>query len=86
MFAFVLAVGAGQVHYGEVAQDIYDRALVYVDCMESASVELKGLKANIQGTIGDVIYKCGQSQSLPSIAGEPRITIFQSMGKNCHTK
>lgn len=78
-------MGAGQVHYGEVAQNIYDRAKVYVDSMESARVELKGLKANFCGTIGQVIresVKRGPPEVLLPSAGhqERSITIFQSMG------
>ncbi|XP_061397730.1 ketimine reductase mu-crystallin [Musca vetustissima] len=67
-------VGAGQVHFGEVAQDIYDNGVVYVDSLVSAQTELKGLKANIVGEIGDVIRNKGQRQE------QNRITIFQSMG------
>ncbi|XP_073827884.1 ketimine reductase mu-crystallin [Musca autumnalis] len=70
----VNTVGAGQVHFGEVAQDIYDNGVVYVDSLVSAKTELKDLKATIVGEVGDVIRNRGQRSE------NNRITIFQSMG------
>lgn len=67
-------MGAGQVHFGEVAQDIYDHSVVYVDSMLSAKVELKDLKARIVGEVGEII-RTGQRLETE------RITIFQSMGE-----
>ena len=67
-------MGAGQVHFGEVAQDIYDHSVVYVDSMVSAKVELRDLKARIVGEVGEVI-RTGQRLDAE------RITIFQSMGE-----
>ncbi|XP_013105537.2 ketimine reductase mu-crystallin [Stomoxys calcitrans] len=67
-------VGAGQVHFGEVGQDIYDNAVVYVDSLVSAKTELKDLKATIIGEVGEVIRNEGQRTE------NNRITIFQSMG------
>ncbi|XP_058985795.1 ketimine reductase mu-crystallin-like [Musca domestica] len=67
-------VGAGQVHFGEVAQDIYDNGVVYVDSLVSAKTELKDLKAKIVGEVGEVIRNKGQRSE------NNRITIFQSMG------
>lgn len=69
----ILAVGAGQVHFGEVAQDVYDHSVVYVDSMVSAKVELKDLKARIIGEVGEVIRNAKRSEN-------ERITIYQSMG------
>ncbi|KAM7347128.1 ketimine reductase mu-crystallin [Cochliomyia hominivorax] len=66
-------VGAGQVHFGEVAQDIYDQSVVYVDSMASAKVELKDLKARIVGEVGEVIRNGKRSEN-------ERVTIYQSMG------
>ncbi|XP_037812511.1 ketimine reductase mu-crystallin [Lucilia sericata] len=66
-------VGAGQVHFGEVAQDIYDQSVVYVDSMVSAKVELKDLKARIIGEVGEVIRNGKRTEN-------ERITIYQSMG------
>lgn len=68
------AVGAGEIHHGELSQDLYDVAKVYVDHMAGANVELKNLKAEIIGEVGEVINK----KSYPSRG----ITVFQSMGKS----
>ncbi|KAH8280762.1 hypothetical protein KR054_010256 [Drosophila jambulina] len=68
------AVGAGEVHFGEVASDIYRQAKVYVDCFANAEAELKGLPAPIEGEVGAVMLK----EDYPAETG---ITIFQSMGK-----
>ncbi|EDV92125.1 ketimine reductase mu-crystallin [Drosophila grimshawi] len=67
------AVGAGEVHFGEVAADIYEESLVYVDCMSNAEHELHGLPAPIVGELGAVII----GGSYPT---EQAVTIFQSMG------
>uniref|UniRef100_A0A1A9Z9S9 Ketimine reductase mu-crystallin n=1 Tax=Glossina pallidipes TaxID=7398 RepID=A0A1A9Z9S9_GLOPL len=66
-------VGAGAVHFGEVSQDIYDNAVVYVDSLINARTELKDLKANIIGEIGQVIRE-GRS------AENKSLTIYQSLG------
>lgn len=70
---YFAAVGAGEVHFGEVAQNIYDKANVYIDSWASAKVELKDLKANIVNEVGHVIC----TQEYPPQEG---ITIFQSLG------
>ncbi|XP_075155570.1 ketimine reductase mu-crystallin [Haematobia irritans] len=67
-------VGAGQVHFGEVGQDIYDHGVVYVDSLVSAQTELKDLKATIIGEVGEVIRNAGKRKE------NNRLTIFQSMG------
>lgn len=67
------AVGAGEVHFGEVSDDIYQESLVYVDCMENARHELVGLPAPIAGEVGDVIIN-------GNYPDEQALTIFQSMG------
>uniref|UniRef100_A0A1B0CT12 Ketimine reductase mu-crystallin n=1 Tax=Lutzomyia longipalpis TaxID=7200 RepID=A0A1B0CT12_LUTLO len=66
------AIGAGEVHHAEIHQNVYDAAKVYVDHWEGAKTELKDLKAEIVGLVGDVL-----SQKKPT----PRrgITIFQSL-------
>lgn len=66
------AVGAGENHHNELSQDLYDVAKVYVDHMAGANVELKTLKAEIIGEVGEVINK----NKYPSGG----ITVFQSMG------
>lgn len=68
------AVGAGETHHGELSQDLYDVSKVYVDHMAGANVELKTLKAEIVGEVGEVINK----KKYPSSGG---ITVFQSMGR-----
>uniref|UniRef100_A0A1A9WCF4 Ketimine reductase mu-crystallin n=1 Tax=Glossina brevipalpis TaxID=37001 RepID=A0A1A9WCF4_9MUSC len=67
------AVGAGAVHFGEVSQDIYDNAVVYVDSLINARIELKDLKANIIGEVGQVIRDGKRKE-------EKCLTIYQSMG------
>lgn len=66
-------MGAGQVHFGEVATDIYRQAKVYVDCHANAEAELRGLPAAITAELGAVIL----NGNYPEEAG---ISIFQSMG------
>ncbi|XP_030564752.1 ketimine reductase mu-crystallin isoform X1 [Drosophila novamexicana] len=67
------AVGAGEVHFGEVSADIYAESLVYVDCMSNAEHELVGLPAPIAGELGGVIIH-------GNYPDEQAVTIFQSMG------
>uniref|UniRef100_A0A1B0FN91 Ketimine reductase mu-crystallin n=1 Tax=Glossina morsitans morsitans TaxID=37546 RepID=A0A1B0FN91_GLOMM len=66
-------VGAGAVHFGEVSQDIYDNAVVYVDSLINARTELKDLKANIIGEIGQVIREDRRTEN-------KCLTIYQSLG------
>ncbi|GAB0093327.1 Ketimine reductase mu-crystallin [Sergentomyia squamirostris] len=66
-------VGAGEVHHAEVHQDVYDVAKVYTDHWEGARTELKELKAEIVGLVGEVLHK---QKPTPSTG----ITIFQSLG------
>lgn len=68
------AVGAGEIHHGELSQDLYDVAKVYVDHIAGAKVELKNLKAEIVGEVGEVIQK----KTYPTGG----ITVFQSMGEH----
>ena len=63
-----------EIDFGEVAQDIYDRSVVYVGSILSAQVELKDLKARIVGEVVEVI-RTGQRSETECI------TIFQSMGE-----
>lgn len=72
-----LAIGAGQYHHSEIAEDIYTNAetKIYVDSNDGARSELKTLNAPIVGEVGDII----NGQSTPPAAG---ITIFHSMGKD----
>ncbi|XP_022233505.1 ketimine reductase mu-crystallin [Drosophila obscura] len=67
------AVGAGEVHYSEVAPNVYELAQVYVDCFANAESELIGLPAPIAGELGSVIAG-GQYPAASAV------TIFQSMG------
>ncbi|KAH8283286.1 hypothetical protein KR018_004210, partial [Drosophila ironensis] len=68
------AVGAGEVHFGEVASSVYERAKVYVDCFANAKAELAGLPAAITAEVGEVIL--GKA----TYPQQQDITIFQSMG------
>lgn len=77
LFAYTLAVGTGEVHFGEVAADIYTQSMVYVDCMSNAEQELQGLPQPLgMHELGSIIIK----GNYPS---EDSLTIFQSMGKYC---
>ncbi|XP_017056238.1 ketimine reductase mu-crystallin [Drosophila ficusphila] len=67
------AVGAGEVHFSEVAPDIYHQAKVYVDCYSNAEAELVGLPAPITAELGAIVL----NRNYPAKAD---ITIFQSMG------
>lgn len=66
------------MHFGEVAQDIYDRAVVYIDSKASAATELADLQARTIGEVGEVIRIGKRTEN-------ERITIFQSLGK-CFNK
>lgn len=74
MLDLLSAVGAGEVHFGEVSADIYAESLVYVDCMSNAEHELVGLPAPIAGELGGVIIH-------GNYPDEQAVTIFQSMGE-----
>ncbi|KAH8272705.1 hypothetical protein KR026_005212, partial [Drosophila bipectinata] len=67
------AVGAGEIHFSEVAPSVYHKAKVYVDCYANAEAELVGLPAPITAEVGEVIL----NEEYPK---EQDITIFQSMG------
>ncbi|EDV38326.1 uncharacterized protein Dana_GF21752 [Drosophila ananassae] len=67
------AVGAGEIHFSEVAPSVYRRSKVYVDCYANAEAELVGLPAPITAEVGEVIL----SKDYPK---EQDITVFQSMG------
>ncbi|KAL7744073.1 hypothetical protein ACLKA6_001294 [Drosophila palustris] len=67
------AIGAGEVHFGEVATDIYMQSRVYVDSLVSAEHELRGFPAPLVGEVGAVINS-GSSPELQAL------TVFQSMG------
>lgn len=67
------AVGAGEVHFGEVATDIYMQSKVYVDSLANAQTELKDFPVPIAGELGAVINN-GYSPDMNDL------TVFQSMG------
>ncbi|SPP78125.1 ketimine reductase mu-crystallin [Drosophila guanche] len=67
------AVGAGEIHYSEVADNVYGLAQIYVDSYANAQSELIGLAAPITAELGSVI----KHGTLPA---ESAVTIFQSMG------
>lgn len=56
--AMINAIGVGRTHHSELDKNIYEQCAIYVDSMESANKELKGLIEegyNIAGEIGQVI-------------------------------
>ncbi|KAH8366377.1 hypothetical protein KR084_002842 [Drosophila pseudotakahashii] len=67
------AVGAGEVHFSELATDIYQQSKVYVDCYANAESELVGLPAEITAELGAIMLE----GNYPAAAD---ISIFQSMG------
>lgn len=73
------AVGAGEVHFGEVSEDIYRQSVVYVDCMSNAENELKGLPQPL------AMHELGSLIIDGNYPGQDALTIFQSMGtgSNC---
>lgn len=68
-------MGAGEVHFGEVAADVYTQSLVYVDCMSNAEHELQGLPQPLG------MHELGSTIIKGNYPGEHSVTIFQSMGK-----
>ncbi|XP_030378212.1 ketimine reductase mu-crystallin [Scaptodrosophila lebanonensis] len=67
------AVGAGEVHFGELANDIYAEAEVYVDSRASAAIELRDLPASIVAEVGEVILD-------GNYPDERALSVFQSLG------
>lgn len=66
-------MGAGTNHFSELSQEIYDNCHVYIDHTAGAKAELKDLRTNIVGEVGEVI---GAAKPVPSGG----ITVFQSLG------
>lgn len=60
-------------HHSELSTELYLNCSVYVDNWASAKTELKTLKANIVGQVGDIIN--GKISRINN-----GITVFQSMG------
>uniref|UniRef100_A0A182JHI2 Ketimine reductase mu-crystallin n=1 Tax=Anopheles atroparvus TaxID=41427 RepID=A0A182JHI2_ANOAO len=71
------AVGAGEFHHAELAQDVYDDCRVYIDHWEGARKELATLRANVVGEVGEIIL--GDADRLLP-AKRSGITVFQSLG------
>lgn len=70
------AIGAGpHGHFAELAADLYERAHIYCDSIESARVELHDMPHPIVGQVGDVI--AGQLARPAADA----LTVFQSLGE-----
>ncbi|ETN63899.1 ornithine cyclodeaminase [Anopheles darlingi] len=75
------AVGAGEYHHAELAQDVYDHCQVYIDHWEGARKELATLRSTIVGEVGEVILRqatATESESL--VPKRPGISVFQSLG------
>ncbi|KFB51235.1 AGAP011137-PA-like protein [Anopheles sinensis] len=73
----IVAVGAGEYHHAELAQDIYDSCRVYIDHWEGARKELATLRSNVVGEVGEIILG-DAGKLLPAKPGG--ITVFQSLG------
>lgn len=69
------AVGAGQNHYSELAEDVYNdrQTKIYLDSLNALEHDLKGLKAPITAEVGEV---ANGTKPLPTT----ETTVFQSMG------
>jgi len=68
------AVGCGpKSHHAELSQDIYDNCSLYIDHWAGYKTELKDLKTNVIGTVGDAII---DEKNIP----EKGISVFQSLG------
>lgn len=79
LIVFLLAaIGAGEVHFGEVSTDIYMHSQVYVDSMSNAEHELRDFPVPIVGEVGAVIHSGNWPQS-------QALTVFQSMGECIHS-
>ncbi|XP_058054421.1 ketimine reductase mu-crystallin [Anopheles bellator] len=72
------AIGAGEYHHAELAQDVYDHCRVYIDHWDGARKELANLRSTIVGEVGEVILRGEADTSLlPKGSG---ISVFQSLG------
>ncbi|XP_058127368.1 ketimine reductase mu-crystallin [Anopheles ziemanni] len=72
------AVGAGEYHHAELAQDIYYNCRVYIDHWEGARKELATLRSNVVGEVGEIIL--GDAEKLLPTQPGGGITVFQSLG------
>ncbi|XP_053680981.1 ketimine reductase mu-crystallin [Anopheles nili] len=74
------AVGAGEYHHSELAQDIYDDCQVYIDHWEGARKELATLRSNIVGEVGEVILRENPTEKAALLPKPNGISVFQSLG------
>uniref|UniRef100_A0A182QRY9 Ketimine reductase mu-crystallin n=1 Tax=Anopheles farauti TaxID=69004 RepID=A0A182QRY9_9DIPT len=74
------AVGAGEYHHAELAQDIYDDCQVYIDHWEGARKELATLRSNIVGEVGEVILRENSPEEASLLPTPGGISVFQSLG------
>uniref|UniRef100_A0A182X5P3 Ketimine reductase mu-crystallin n=1 Tax=Anopheles quadriannulatus TaxID=34691 RepID=A0A182X5P3_ANOQN len=74
------AVGAGEFHHAELAQDVYDECQVYIDHQEGARKELATLRSNIVGEVGEVILRENRPQEESLLPKPGGISVFQSLG------
>lgn len=79
-FTLVAAVGAGEFHHAELAQDVYDECQVYIDHQEGARKELATLRSNIVGEVGEVILRENRPQEESLLPKPGGISVFQSLG------
>uniref|UniRef100_A0A182WDK6 Ketimine reductase mu-crystallin n=1 Tax=Anopheles minimus TaxID=112268 RepID=A0A182WDK6_9DIPT len=74
------AVGAGEYHHAELAQDVYDVCQVYIDHQEGARKELANLRSTIVGEVGEVILRENRAEEASLLPKSGGISVFQSLG------
>uniref|UniRef100_A0A182YB08 Ketimine reductase mu-crystallin n=1 Tax=Anopheles stephensi TaxID=30069 RepID=A0A182YB08_ANOST len=74
------AVGAGEYHHTELAQDVYDECQVYIDHQEGARKELATLRSTIVGEVGEVILRENRAEEMSLLPKSGGISVFQSLG------
>ncbi|XP_050079814.1 ketimine reductase mu-crystallin [Anopheles maculipalpis] len=74
------AVGAGEYHHAELAQDVYDECQVYIDHQEGARKELASLRSTIVGEVGEVILRENRPEEMSLLPKPGGISVFQSLG------
>uniref|UniRef100_A0A182N296 Ketimine reductase mu-crystallin n=1 Tax=Anopheles dirus TaxID=7168 RepID=A0A182N296_9DIPT len=74
------AVGAGEYHHAELAQDVYDDCQVYIDHWEGARKELATLRSNIVGEVGEVILRESHPKGASLLPKPDGMSVFQSLG------
>lgn len=74
--SFFKAIGAGENHHSELDMDIYRSSSVFIESKVGLQTELKGIESFVTGEVGEVINR------RLSVSGNPKTTVFQSMGSS----